>query len=171
MQSAGFRILVSSLHSNSITPALDSLYDLRHILLAGVVVGSLHHHTHDRFRARFTDKDTASVTQCLGYGLDCCLHCFVILCGLLVGHTNISQNLRVDFQRLRQLAHGQFLGQHNFHHLQAGQDTITSAGVLAEDNMTALLTADATAILRHVLIDILVAHCGLVMFSGRIRTR
>ena len=70
------------------------------------MVGGFHHHTHDRFSAGLTDKDTASVTQCLGYGLDCCLHCFVILCGLLVGHTNILQHLRIDGQRLGQLAHG-----------------------------------------------------------------
>ena len=89
MQSAGFRILVSGLHSNSVASALDGLHNLRHVFLAGIVVGSLHHHTHDRFSAGLTDKDTASVAQCLGYGLDCCLHCFIILCSLLVGHTNI----------------------------------------------------------------------------------
>ena len=145
----------------SVSLILDNFHDLRHILLAGIVVGSLHHHTHDRLRARLTDKDTASVTQCLGYGLDCCLHYFVILCSFLVGHTNILQHLRVDFQGLSQLAHGQFLCQHNFHHFQTGQDTITRAGILAEDNMTTLLTADTAAVLSHVLIDVLITHCSL----------
>ena len=56
---------------------------------------------------------------------------------------------------------GSFLGQHYFHHLQAGQDAITSAGVLGEDDMAALLTADTAAVLSHVLIDVLVAHSGL----------
>ena len=55
----------------------------------------------------------------------------------------------------------QLFGQHYFHHLQAGQDTITSAGVLAEDNMTTLLTADTAAVLSHILIDVLVTHCSL----------
>ena len=125
------------------------------------MVRCFHHHTHDRLRAGFTDKDTASVTQCLGYGLDCCLHYFVILCGLFIGHTNILQHLRIDLQRLSQLAHRQFLGQHDFHHFQTGQDAVTGAGVLAENDMTTLLTTDTAAVLRHVLIDVLVAHSGL----------
>ena len=79
--------------------------------------------------------------------LTACLHRCVVLCGLFIGHTNVLQHLRVDLQRLSQLAHGQFLCQHDFHHLQAGQDTITRAGVLAEDDMTALLTADTAAVL------------------------
>ena len=153
MQSAGFRILASGLRSNSVASALNGLHNLRHILLASVVVGSFDHHTHNRLRTRFTDKDTTSVTQCLGYGLDYCLHCLVILCGLLVGHTNILQHLRVDLQRLSQLAHGQFLGKHYFHHFQTGQNTVTSASVLREDDMTTLLTANTAAVLGHVLVS------------------
>ena len=65
------------------------------------MIRCLDHHTHNRLRTRFTDKDTAGVTQCLGYGLDCCLHCFVILCGLFIGHTNILQHLRIARQRRR----------------------------------------------------------------------
>ena len=84
MQSAGFRILVSGLHSNSVASALDGLHNLRHILLAGIVVGSFDHHTHNRLRTRFTDKDTASIPQCLGYGLDCCLHCITSIIFRLV---------------------------------------------------------------------------------------
>lgn len=96
MQSAGFHILVSGLRSNSVASALNGLHDLRYILLAGVVVRSFHHHTHNRLSTRLAHQNTASVTQCLGYGLDRFLHCFVILCGLLIGHTDIFQNLRID---------------------------------------------------------------------------
>ena len=39
--------------------------------------------------------------------------------------------------------------------------SVCSAGVLAEDNMTTLLTADTAAVLSHILIDVLVTHCGL----------
>ena len=161
MQSAGFRILVSSLHSNSITPALDSLYNLRHILLAGIVVGSFHHHADKRLGAGLAHQNAAGIAQCFSHSLDGLLHRRVILCGLLVGHTNIFQNLRVDLQRLSQLAHGQLLGKHYFHHLQTGQDTITRTGVLTKDDMTTLLTADTAAVLSHVLIDVLVTHSGL----------
>ena len=122
------------------------------------MVRCFHHHTHDRLSAGLTDKDTTGVTQCFGYGLDCCLHCFVILCGFLVGHADILQNLRVDLQRLSQLAHGHLLRQHDFHHLETGQNTVTGASVLREDDMTTLLTANTAAVLRHVLIDVLVAH-------------
>ena len=89
------------------------------------------------------------------------LHRRVVLRSLFIGHTDVLQHLRIDLQWLSQLAHGHLLRQHDFHHLQAGQDTITSAGVLAEDNMTTLLTADTAAVLSHVLIDVLVTHCGL----------
>ena len=77
------------------------------------------------------------------------------------GHTNILQHLRVDFQGLSQLAHGHLLRQHNLHHFQAGQDTITSASVLAEDDMPTLFTADTAAVPGHILVDILVTHGSL----------
>ena len=156
-----YTLVCTALHLNNVALGLDDLHDLRNILLAGIVVGSLHHHTDKRLGAGLTDKDTAGVTQCLSYSPDCLLHRRVVLRSLLIGHTDIFQHLRVNLQGLSQLAHGNLLGQHYFHHLQAGQDTITSAGVLAEDNMTTLLTADTAAVLSHILIDVLVTHCSL----------
>lgn len=82
-------IAVSRLHSNSVTLALDDLHDLRHIFLAGIVIRGFHHHAHQRFRAGLADQNAASVAQCLGYGLDCCQHCFIILCSFLASITSI----------------------------------------------------------------------------------
>ena len=48
-----------------------------------------------------------------------------------------------------------------FRSLQAGQYAITGAGILGEDDVAALLTADAAAVLGHILVDILVAHGSL----------
>ena len=46
-------------------------------------------------------------------------------------------------------------------YFQTGQETVTGAGVLREDDMAALLAADTAAVLSHILIDILVAHGSL----------
>ena len=146
------RILVHGQHppqhsaSDGVTLALDGLHDLRDIFLAGVVVGSLHHHADKGLGAGLTNQNTSGIAQRFSHSLDGLLHCRVVLCGLFIGDADILQNLRIDLQRLSQLAHGQFFGQHDLHHLQAGQDTITGAGVLAEDNMTALLTANTAAV-------------------------
>ena len=51
--------------------------------------------------------------------------------------------------------------QHDFHHLQTGQNTITGACVLREDDMAAPLTTDTAAVLGHILVDILIAYCSL----------
>lgn len=74
---------------------------LKRTYYRGVVVRCFHHDADDRLGAGLTDQNAAGVTQCLGHGLDRCLHCFIILCGFLVGHTDILQNLRINLQRLR----------------------------------------------------------------------
>ena len=146
---------------SSVASALDSLHDLRNVLLAGVVVGGLHHHADHRLGAGLPDKDAAGIAQCLGHRLDSGLHGGIVLRGLLIGHTDIFQHLRVDLQRGGQRTQRLLLGQHDLHHLQAGQDAVTGAGVLGEDDVAALLTADAAAVLGHILVDILVTHGSL----------
>ncbi len=91
--------------------------------------------THDRLGAGLADQDAARVAQCLSHGLDGGLHSGVILRGLLVGDLDVLQHLRIDLQRCSQLAHRLLLGQHDFHHLQARQDAVAGAGVLAEKMM------------------------------------
>ena len=56
--------------SNSVASALDSLHDLRHILLAGIVVGSLYHDAHDRFCAGLAHQNTTGVAKCISHILD-----------------------------------------------------------------------------------------------------
>ena len=93
----------------------------------------------------------------------------ILLAGIMVrcfhhhAHDRLSaglthQNTTSITQCLGQLAHDHLLRRHDFHHFQAGQDAFTGAGVLGEDDMAALLTADTAAVLRHVLIDVLVAN-------------
>jgi len=125
------------------------------------MVRGFYHHADKGFCAGLPHQNTTDITQCFCNSLDCLLYRRVVLCSFLVGHTDILQHLRIDFQRLSQLAHGHLLGQHNFHHLQASQDAITGACVLGENDMTTLLTANTAAVLCHVLIDVLVAHSGL----------
>ena len=50
---------------------------------------------------------------------------------------------------------------HDFHHLQARQDAVAGRCVLAEDDVPGLLAAQTAVVLRHVLVDVLVAHSGL----------
>ena len=97
MRLAGYRVLVSDLHSNSVAPVLDDLHDLRHILLAGVVVRGFHHYAHQRLRTGLTDKDTTGIAQCFCHRPDCCPNGFIVLCSLLVGHTDILQHLRIAY--------------------------------------------------------------------------
>ena len=104
---------------------------------------------------------TASITQCLSNSTYRFLHRRIILCCLLVRHTDILQHLRIDLQRCCQLTHRLLLGQHDFHHLQTSQNTITGTGVLAENDMTTLLTTNAAAVLCHILVDILITNGGL----------
>lgn len=89
-------IAVSRLHSNSVALVLDDLHDLRDVLLAGIVVGSLHHHTHDRLRARLAHQNTTGIAQCFSHSLDCLLHRRVVLCSFLVSYTDILQNLPLE---------------------------------------------------------------------------
>ena len=51
--------------SNSVASALDGLHDLRHILLAGAVVGCFHHDAHDRFGTRLTHENATSALYVL----------------------------------------------------------------------------------------------------------
>ena len=118
------------------------------------------HDADDRLGAGLADKDAAGVAQRIGHSLNGGLHIGVVLCGLLVGDVDVLQHLRVDLQRSSQLAHGLLLCKHDLHHLQARQDTVAGAGVLREDDVAALLAADAAAVLRHVLVDVLVADGG-----------
>ena len=90
----------------------------------------------------------------LQHSLDCCLHCLIILCGFLIGHSNIFQNLRVDLQRGGQHTQRLLLGQHDLHHLQAGQDAVTGAGVLREDDVAALLAK------KKINVDIILQSIG-----------
>ena len=125
------------------------------------MLGSLDHDADQRLGAGLTDQDAACVAQSLAYGLDGGLHIGVILRGLLVGDLDVLQHLRIDLQRCGQLTHRLLLGQHDLHHLQARQDAVAGAGVLGEDDMAALLAADAAAVFGHVLINILVTDGSL----------
>ena len=95
---------------------------------------------------------------------------------VFIGHTDIFQHLRVDLQRGGQRTQRLLLGQHDLHHLQAGQDAVTGAGVLGEDDVAALLTADAAAVPGHILVDILVTHGSLgvadaLLVKGLVQTK
>ena len=136
--------------SDSVALVLDDLHDLRDIFLAGVMVRGFHHHAHYRLSTGLAHQNAAGIAQCFSNRLDCLLHRRVVLRSLFVGNANILQHLRVDLQRLSQLAHGHLLCQHDLHHLETGQDTITGACVLGEDDMTALLTANTAAVLGQV---------------------
>ena len=146
---------------NRVALGLDDVHDLLDVLFAGLVLGSLDHDADQRLGAGLTDQDAARVAQSLAYGLDGGLHIGVILRGLLVGDLDVLQHLRIDLQRCGQLAHRLLLGQHDLHHLQARQDAVAGAGVLGEDDVAALLAADAAAVFGHVLINILVTDGSL----------
>ena len=146
---------------NRVAFGLDDVHDLLDVLFAGLVLGSLDHDADQRLGAGLTDQDAACVAQSLAYGLDGGLHIGVILRGLLVGDLDVLQHLRIDLQRCGQLAHRLLLGQHDLHHLQARQDAVAGAGVLGEDDVAALLAADAAAVFGHVLINILVTDGSL----------
>ena len=49
------------------------------------------------------------------------------------------------------------LREHHLHYLKGGQDAVSCRGILAENNVSRLLSADAVAILLHRLIDVFVA--------------
>ena len=146
---------------NRVALGLDDVHDLLDVLFAGFVLGSLDHDADQRLGAGLTDQDAACVAQSLAYGLDGGLHIGVILRSLLVGDLDVLQHLRIDLQRCGQLAHRLLLGQHDLHHLQARQDAVAGAGVLGEDDVAALLAADAAAVFGHVLINILVTDGSL----------
>ena len=70
------RILVHGQHppqhsaSDGVTLALDGLHDLRDIFLAGVVVGSLHHHADKGLGAGLTNQNTSGIAQRFSHSLD-----------------------------------------------------------------------------------------------------
>lgn len=97
MRLAGYRVLVSDLHSSSVAPVLDDFHDLRNILLAGVVVRGFHHYAHQRLRTGLADKDTTGIPQRFCHSLDRLLHRQVVLCGLFIGDADILQNLRIAY--------------------------------------------------------------------------
>lgn len=68
---------------NSVASALNGLYNLRNILLAGIVVGSFHHHADKRLGARLAHQNTTGITQCFSHSFDSCLHRRVVLRSLL----------------------------------------------------------------------------------------
>ena len=69
--------------SDAVALCLDDIHHLRNVLLAGVVVGGLHHHTDHRLGAGLPDKDAAGIAQCLGHRLDSGLHGSIVLRSLL----------------------------------------------------------------------------------------
>ena len=162
--------------SDSVALVLDDLHDLRDIFLAGIVVRGFDHHTDNRLGTGFTHQNTTSIAKCFCHSAHGFLHSWVILCCFLIRHTDILQHLRINLQRLSQLAHGHLLCKHDLHHLETGQDTITGACVLGEDDMTTLLTADTAAVLSHILVNIFVAHSSLsiadaLLVKGLVQTK
>src|SRR5699024_1785028 len=107
------------LPESSLTLCLISLFadyidHFINILLASIMVRCFHHDTHHRFSTGFAHQNTTSIAQCLRNLRHGFLHSRIILCSLLIGHTNILQHLRIDLQRCRQLAHRLLLSQHDF---------------------------------------------------------
>src|SRR5699024_12124018 len=92
----------------------------------------------------------------------------VCLCCSLILHPDINQHLGIDPQILGKLAHLLFPCQHYFHHLQAGKDAVSCRGVLGKDNMPRLLSAQTTAVLRHIFVYILVSNGGLCVVDARL---
>ena len=150
---------------------LDLPDDLVHVLLADLVAGGLDHHADDRLGAALAHQDAAVVAQRLGHLLHGGLHVRVVLRVRLALHAHVLQNLRVELHRGRQLAHRLLLRQHDLHHLQARQNAVAGGLVLREDDVAALLAADAVAVLDHVLVDVLVAHLGLLVVDARLVQR
>ena len=140
-------LLCSDFGSDAVALCLDDFHDLGDVLLAGIVIRCFHHHANDRLGTGFADENAAGIAQRLRHDLNCRLHRGIVLRRLLVGDPDVFQHLRVDGQRFCQFAQGLLLGQHDFHHLETGQDAVTGAGILAEDDVTALLTADTAAVL------------------------
>ena len=128
------------------------------ILLANLFTLRFHHYTHNRFRSGFTYQDPASIAQFLCNLLHRSLHICIILRSLLIGHSHDCEHLWINGKSICQFAELFLSRHHNFHNLQTGKDSVPSAGVFAENNVTALLTADATAVFHHVLIYIFVSN-------------
>ena len=104
--------------------------------------GSFHHDPDHRLCAGFSDQDPAGITQTVCHGGNCLLNLGIVL-GFGFGvDPYILQHLGIDRQTLAKLTQGLFLCQHDFHHLQAGEDAVAGGSILADNDMAALLAAN-----------------------------
>ena len=129
----------------------------------GLQILALHHHAELGLGAGHAHQHAAHAHQLLLLVLNETGQHFVLFVGGLLGSIggHIHQHLGVLFIDAVQLAHllaalGQQLEQ-----LAGGQLAVTGGGMVQQDHMAALLTADGVAVLAHVLQHIAVAHSGL----------
>ena len=67
-----------------------------------------------------------------------------------------------------ELAEGLLLCLHDFHHLQAGQNTVAGGGVLGENDVSALLAAQATAMSQHIFIYIFISNSSFCILDTQL---
>ena len=145
----------------------DDFQHLIHVLFAGVVILSLHHHPDDRLSAGLPHQDATGISQgggSLGHGS---LDILVVLGVGLVGHPDIFQHLGIEGEALAQLGEGLLLRHHHLHHHETGEDAVTGGGVLGEDDVSTLLAAQTVVVQHHVLVDVLVPHLGLGVLNAQ----
>ena len=82
---------------------LDHIYYLTDIFLTQLIRSRLNHDTDHRLCSAFSHQDTAVVAQRLCYGVHRFGNFRILSCRLLICHTYILQELRIDLDRLRQL--------------------------------------------------------------------
>ena len=86
----GKKYISAKYASDNVALAFNDLHDLRHILLAGVVVKGFYHHANDRFGAGLTNQNTSGIAQRFCNCLDCLLYRRVVLCGLFASQDTVT---------------------------------------------------------------------------------
>ena len=120
--------------------------------------GRLDHDAQHRLRAALAHEDASLVAEPLGDGLLRRNDRGVIERGVFVIDLHIRKLLRVLAHRRGQLGERFFAVEHDLHELDGRQQSVTSIGIFAENNVPGLFAADQVSVGAHILRDVFITY-------------
>ena len=144
---------------------LDNIYYSVNAAAANRFVLCLYHYSYERLCAALTDEYSSAVAKLCCYLVHLCTYIGICLCSSLVLDLYVFKYLWIYNEWSCKLAELLLTGHDDLHYFKAGEYTVACRSILGEDDMSALLAADAAAVLLHVLINVLVAYSSLCVVN------
>ena len=144
---------------------LYEIHDLIHVIMAQLIAARLGHHAHQRLGPAGPYEDAPFIAELRFHLSDLRLQPLICHRTVLVLDFDVDEQLRIDEQIRAQFFQRLALIAHDLQQLERRQQPIAGHCMLQEDDVAALLSADAVALALHALKDIFVTDRGLHMID------